>query len=186
MMTSRTKLTYEDFLHFPDDGRRHELISGEHYVTPSPNLRHQELIVRLTSALANHLTDHPVGRVYCAPLDCIFTTFDVVEPDLLVVLADQLQILTEKNVQGAPALVIEVLSPGTSRRDQGIKRELYDRGGVREYWIIDPDRNVVTVFRRELDGTLAAVGELSSSRGESLTTPLLPGFSLELTKLFRP
>src|SRR5262245_5980284 len=145
MNPSHTRLTYEDLLNFPDDGQRHELIDGEHYVTPSPNIRHQVLVVRLVTALANHLSQHPVGSVFCAPLDCVFTNFDVVEPDVLVVLGDQHEILTEQNVRGAPAIVIEILSPGTSRRDRGIKRDLYERGGVREYWIVDPVRNSIQV-----------------------------------------
>ncbi len=83
------------------------------------------------------------------PLDTVLSPWDVVEPDLLFVAADQLDILTEPNVQGAPALVVEVLSPSTRRRDLGIKRQLYDRGGVREYWVVDPKGRDLTVYRRD-------------------------------------
>ena len=111
-----TKLTYEDFLNFPDDGRRHELIDGEHYVTPSPNTRHQRLVARLFDAIYDHLKGRPGGEVFLAPFDVVISNFDVVEPDLLFVAADQSAILTDKHVRGAPALVIEILSPGSRAR----------------------------------------------------------------------
>src|SRR3990172_7956657 len=111
------RLTYDDFLLFPDDGKRHELIDGEHYVTPSPSLRHQQLLGRLYFAVEEHLRAHPaLGEVYVAPLDVVFSHWDVVEPDLLFVAGDQREILTEQNIVGAPALVVEILSPGTRKR----------------------------------------------------------------------
>ena len=77
------KLTYDDFVLFPDDGKRHELIDGEHYVTPSPNTRHQRISGRLHLLIANWLASNPLGEIFYAPFDIVFTTFDVVEPDLL-------------------------------------------------------------------------------------------------------
>ena len=143
-----TRLTYDDFVRFPDDGMRHELIDGAHYVTPSPVLRHQKLLGRLYLAIANFLEERSeVGQVLLSPLDTVFSPWDVVEPDLVFVAGDQLEILTEPNIQGAPALVVEILSPGTRKRDLGIKRDLFDRGGVREYWVIDPKACDVTVYR---------------------------------------
>jgi Uma2 family endonuclease len=185
MNPSHTRLTYEDFLKFPDDEQRHELIDGEHYVTPSPNTRHQRLVVRLVTEFENYFRGHRAGQVFCAPFDCVFTNFDVVEPDLLVVLGDQIEILTEQNVRGAPAIVIEILSPGTSRRDRGIKRDLYDRGGVREYWIIDPVDNTIQVLGRSTSLHLTSQSELPAPGNDELTTPLLPGFSLNLADLFK-
>src|SRR4026207_2058372 len=79
------KLTYDDFVLFPDDGKRHELIDGEHYVTPSPNLKHQAISRNLLTSIGSYLRNHPVGRTYAAPLDVVFSHFDVVEPDLLFV-----------------------------------------------------------------------------------------------------
>ena len=78
------------------------------------------------------------------------------EPDLLVIAGDQLDILTTKNVQGAPAIVVEILSPGTRKVDESIKRRLFERGGVREYWLIDPELDIVKVYRREADGASRA------------------------------
>jgi Uma2 family endonuclease len=180
-----TRLTYEDFCRIPDDGMRHEIIDGVHYVTPSPVLRHQDLLGRLYLAIGMFLEIHPaVGRVFLSPLDTVFSKWDVVEPDLLFVAADQLEILTEANVQGAPALVIEILSPSTRKRDLGIKRQLFDRGGVREYWIVDPRARDITIHRRAEDGTFPKVAQVSAEDDSMLTTPLLPEFALSLTKLF--
>ena len=180
------RLTYDDFLLFPDDGRRHELIDGEHYVTPSPNTRHQRLVGRLFLVLANHVEQHPAcGEVFVAPFDIVFTPFDVVEPDLLFVAGDQSDIVTEKHVRGAPALVVEILSPGTRRVDEKIKYRLFERTGVREYWLVDPELDLVKVFRRASDGSFPRVAELSAETADTLATPLLPAFSLALAAFFR-
>ncbi len=178
--------TYDDFVLFPDDGKRHEIIDGEHYVTPSPNLRHQELVGRLhlRSRSTSRDTRRP-GEVFLAPLDVVLSYYDVVEPDLLFVAGDQTAIMTEKNIQGPPALVVEVLSKSTRKRDAQIKRRLFERTGVREYWLVDPELDTVQVFRPSPDGKLARVHELSAEAGETLTTPLLPGCAIDLRELFK-
>ena len=182
---SRRKLTYEDFLLFPDDGRRHELIDGEHYVTPSPNTRHQRLSLRMTKALLDYMDQHPVGELFVAPYDVVMSPFDVVEPDLLLISSDQAALLTDTHLRGAPALVIEILSPGTRRRDRQLKRDLYGRAGVREYWMVDPKAATITVSRRDAAGDFPLVATLHASAGDSLTSPLLPGFVLPLPALLR-
>jgi len=181
-----TRLTYDDFLLFPDDGRRHELIDGEHYVTPSPNTRHQRLVGRLYAAFVLYLRDHPdAGEAFVAPFDVVFSHHDVVEPDLLFIAADQSETLTDKHVRGAPAIVIEVLSQGTRKVDEQTKRQLFERGGVREYWLVDPEQDVVKVYRSTAEGAFSRVAELSAEQGEMLTTPQLPGFEVTLLELFR-
>ncbi len=181
-----TRLTYDDFRLFPDDGKRHEIIDGEHYVTPSPNRRHQQLVGRLHARIAWHLESHPgAGEIYLAPFDVVLSFHDVVEPDLLFVAADQKDILTDKNVQGPPALVIEVLSKSTRKRDAQTKRRLFERTGVREYWLVDPELDAVQVFR-PVDGRLQRVAELSAEDDHTLTTPLLPGCAIGLRDLFQP
>lgn len=177
------RLTYDDFLLFPDDGKRHEIVDGEHYVAPSPNRRHQQLLGRLHLAVAEHLREHPaLGEVYFAPFDVVFSNWDIVEPDLIFVAGNQRGILTEKNIVGAPALVVEILSSGTRKRDQQIKRRLFDRSGVQEYWMVDPDKRVVVVHRRNADGEFPRLDEFGA--GESLTTPVMPAFSLSLSTFF--
>jgi len=105
-----------------------------------------------------------------------------VEPDLFLITGNQPGIVTAKNVQGAPALVIEVLSPGTRSRDQRLKRDLFERTGVREYWVVDPDANTVAVYRRSTPDGFEPAQVLAGD--ENLVTPVLPGFGLSLRELF--
>ena len=178
------KLTYDDFLLFPDDGKRHELIDGEHYVTPSPNTRHQRISGRLHLLIGKWLEAHPIGQLFYAPFDVVFSNFDVVEPDLLYMSNERAaEILTAKHVSGVPELVIEIGSPGTRKRDETLKRRLYERTGVTEYWIVDPDVDVIRIFRRDERGFTRAV-ELSVEAGDVLTTPLLPDLEIPLARVF--
>jgi Uma2 family endonuclease len=181
---SGVKLTYEDFLLFPDDGKRHELIDGEHYVTPCPNTKHQVVSGNLYFLLRSHLEREPVGRLFFAPFDIVFSQFDVVEPDLLYISKERAAtILTAKHVEGAPELVIEIGSPSTRKRDETIKRRLYQRSGVSEYWVLDPELDVVRVYRS--DSAFERPQELSLEAGDVLSTPLLPGLTLRLEDIFK-
>ena len=182
--THGQKLTYDDFLLFPDDGMRHELIDGEHYVTPSPILRHQAISGRLHLAIGGWLRDHPSGQIFYAPLDVILSRFDVVEPDLLYVSNERATDLLSGNwVTGAPDLVVEIGSPGTRRRDETIKRRLYEGSNVVEYWVVDPEVDGIRVYRRSGD-RFGRVVELSAHAGDVLTTPLLPGLEIPLADVF--
>ena len=179
------KLTYDDFVLFPDDGMRHELIDGEHYVTPSPNRKHQKVSGNLFLLIGSWLEQRPIGQLFYAPFDVVFSRFDVVEPDLLYMSNERAtEVLTQANVQGAPEIVIEIGSPGTRKRDETIKRRLYERTGVAEYWIVDPDIDVVRVYRRRGDEFDRPI-ELSAESGAVLTTPLLPELQLPLARIFR-
>ena len=178
------KLTYDDFVLFPDDGKRHELIAGEHYVTSSPNMRHQQISMNLTLMIGSWLEAHPQGRLFYAPFDVVFSKFDVVEPDVLYVSNERSNVLSAANVQGAPDLVIEIGSPSTRQRDETIKRRLYERSHVPEYWIVDPDIEVVRVYQRSGDSFARPI-ELSHETDDVLTTDLLPGLELPLTRIFR-
>jgi Uma2 family endonuclease len=177
------KLTYDDYLTFPDDGKRHEIIDGEHFVTPAPNLKHQAIVLNLGALLKAFLDAHPMGRVFVAPADVVLSQIDVVEPDLLFVSSARLERLTKANVQGAPDLVIEVLSPGTRRTDEVTKRKRYEHFDVLEYWIVDPELETVKVLRRTEQG-LERVADLTNEDGGLLETPLLPGLSIPLARIF--
>lgn len=172
---------------FPDETHvRHELIDGVHFVTPTPITRHQVLVSRLWYELESYLrANSAIGQVFGVPLDCVLSVHDVVEPDIILITHDQLGVLTEKNVQGAPALVVEVLSPSTRKRDVGIKRQLFDRSGVREYWIVDGTLNRIEVYRRGKDAALTVAEKLEANAAGTLTTPILPDFELRLLPLFR-
>jgi Uma2 family endonuclease len=177
---SSTRLTYDDFVQFPDDGLRHEIIEGEHYVTPSPSPRHQRILLRLSYLLQSYLEPHPVGEIFVAPLDVLLSEFNVFEPDLIYISTDRAHHLTEKNLQGTPDLAVEILSPGTRNRDQRLKRDVYERTGVREYWLVDPDADAIDVLVRAGDG-FAEPRRLG--RGETLTTGLMPGLELPVDRI---
>ena len=179
------KLTYDDFVLFPDDGLRHELIDGEHYVTPAPNAKHQQIVLKVGARILTWVERSNAGKVFIAPFDVVFTQFDVVEPDVLYMSrARAAEILKDANVQGVPELVIEIGSSGTRRRDETVKRDLYERVGVSEYWVVDPKRDVVRIYLRE-GPRLVKPWELSASAGDVLTTELLPGLELALEDIFR-
>jgi Uma2 family endonuclease len=175
------KLTYEDYVLIPEDGQRHEILDGEHYVTPAPFIRHQLISGNLHSHLDPFVRRHRLGVVLYAPVDVILSPHDIAQPDLLFISNERKGILTEPNVQGAPDLVIEILSKKTRRRDERLKLERYDRFGVLEYWIVDPERQGAKVYRRD-DGRLHLVAELSAA--DVLTTPLLPGLEIPLAEIF--
>lgn len=162
------------------DGLRREILDGELIVTPSPTVRHQRVALRIWSQLDRFLAGHDGGEVFAAPLDVLMSDGTVVQPDVFVVTADQSSIVGERNVQGVPALIIEVLSH--PRTDRVEKRDVYARHGVAEYWIADPDTDRIEVWRRRAD---AGDDEpLIIERPESLATDLLPGFALDLTLVF--
>lgn len=181
--TARHKLTYEDYLLFPDDGNRHEILDGEHYVSPAPKPKHQRISIRMGSRLHLFVDDHHLGEVFAAPLDVLLSEHDIAQPDLLFISNERAAVLTENNVQGAPDLAIEILSTSTRWRDENLKLQRYQELGVREYWIVDPFLERVKVFRRN-GGRFELAEELSVQAGDVLTTPLLPGLRLPLIEIF--
>lgn len=143
-----SSITWQDVQQMPDDGNRYEAIEGDLYMTPAPTVRHQRVSQRLFRALYDLLQAPGHGEVFYAPLGVEFpATGEGVQPDLLFVSSERRGIIGEAWLMGAPDLVVEILSPSTSSRDRGIKRRLYGRQGVREYWIVDPERNAVDVWR---------------------------------------
>ncbi|MDH5586776.1 MAG: Uma2 family endonuclease [Nitrospirota bacterium] len=177
------KFTYEDFLLFPEDGKRHELLDGDHFVTPAPTTRHQRLSLRLSTAIEVFLKDHPIGELFVAPCDVVLSNVDVVEPDLLFVASSHAAIITERNIQGPPDLVVEILSDSTRKTDEVIKRKLYERFGITEYWIIDPVLDSIKIYRKTENG-YAPAQTLTQEDTTHLTTPLLPGLQVPLADLF--
>jgi Uma2 family endonuclease len=176
------KLTYDDYVLIPEDGQRHEILDGEHYVSPAPRPRHQIILGRLYLRLGNFVEERDPGLLLMAPTDVLLSAHDIVQPDLLFIRKERLEILTRKNIQGAPDLVIEVLSESTRRRDEGLKLTRYERLGVGEYWMFDPDPKTAKVFRRE-GGRLHLVAELSAKAGDVLTSPLFPGLTIPLAAI---
>ena len=157
VVNRQTKLTYEDYVHFPDDGRIHELIDGDHYVSPAPGTGHQRVSRRIQFQLYEQLEKPGLAEVFNAPTDVHLTEIDVVQPDLAVIDLTRKHIISPKKINAAPELVVEILSDSTATRDLSLKRDLYQRAGVPEYWIVDPEANEVRPFRLSTDGVYEAL-----------------------------
>jgi Uma2 family endonuclease len=176
---SKPKLTYEDFVCFPDDSKRHELIDGDHYVTPSPNVNHQRCSKHIEFQLYQQIELEDLGEVFYAPLDVLLSDHDVVEPDLMVVLAANRAIIESQKLVGPPDLVVEILSKSTKQRDKSLKKRLYERSGVPEYWIVVPEDQAVEQHVLA-DGRY----ELAGSHATEIEYRGLPGVRVDLTKVW--
>jgi Uma2 family endonuclease len=175
------KFTYEDYALLPED-RRYEVIDGEVFVTPSPTLMHQVVKMRLVRILEDFVAAARAGAVVDAPYDVLLSRHDIFQPDILFVSALRRALLGEKHAEGAPDLVVEVLSPSTESRDRVAKAKRYAAFGVREMWLADPEAKTIEVlvnagegFRRE-----ALYGE-----GEIVRSPLLLGLEFQAGPVFR-
>lgn len=179
--TPAVKFTYEDYQHTPDD-QRYELLDGELSMVPAPNLSHQRIGTQLGWRLAQFVAERGLGEVFFAPCDVVLSNTDVVQPDLLFVSRERAHLLLGgANVLGAPDLVVEILSPSTAGRDRMLKRGLYAKHGVREYWLVDPDARTATVLR--LGGSAFEVVGLYGE-GQTMTSPTLEGFTADLNEIF--
>ena len=176
-----TKLTYEDYLKTPDDERL-ELLDGVLTMPPAPNTAHQSVQTELGWRLAQFVREGHLGHVFFAPTDVVLSDTDVVQPDLLFISRERSGIITPANIQGAPDLIIEIRSDSTAERDETVKRRLYAERGVKEYWLVDPEAATTTVLLLEKD-SYQQVGFYR--QGQDLTSPTLPGFTVNLNEIFR-
>lgn len=144
-IVEKRKYTYEDYIKTPDDVR-YELIEGDLIMTPSPVTRHQRISGRLFAQIFTYVNEHNLGEVFAAPFDVHLDDENVVQPDILFISKDRLSIIGERNVLGAPDLIIEILSEATAYRDTIQKKKLYARFGVKEYWIVAPDDRLVEIY----------------------------------------
>ena len=151
--------------------------------TPAPSPRHQSVVAELTGWIVPFVRQHRLGRFLPAPLDVLLDRHDVVQPDLLFISNASMKILHEKNVQGAPDLVVEVLSDSTRNRDEGIKLERYELLGVQEYWVVDPQSGEARIYRRSGE-RLQQAAELTAAARDLPTSPLLPGLEIPLFEIF--
>ena len=176
----RLKFTVREYMTTPED-KRYQLLDGEMILAPSPTTKHQRILGNLFRLLDAAFDTPGRGLVRLSPLDVVLSDYDVVQPDLLFVSSERAGIITDANIQGAPDLVVEILSPNTAGYDRGYKQVLYGRHGVREYWLVDPNAETVDILVGSEDG-LVPLGSYGNS-GE-LTTPLLEGLTLDLQELF--
>lgn len=175
------KLTYRDWLAYPDDGRLYEIIGGELFVSPPPIIRHSRIARELGTRIHAFLDRAHLGELFFAPTGVRLGDEDVVEPDLLVVLREHADRIGEQVIDGPPDLCVEILSAGSARRDLTTKRELYARAGVPEYWIVDPETASVEVLRLDR-GAYARAGLYR--KGDTLRSPLLEGLQIPLAGVF--
>ncbi len=149
MTPGRVVLTYQDYAALPSDGRRYEIHEGELSVTPAPGTTHQRVILRLVVALEGYVRARRLGEVFVAPFDVILSDTTIVQPDITYVATDRTERVSERGIEGAPTLVVEILSPSTSQIDRQTKMQLYARCGIPWYWIVDPEVRVVEAYRLE-------------------------------------
>lgn len=180
MLAPTTKLTYHDYCLPPDDGKRYEIIDGDLYMTPASLTRHQVLVGRLLQMFMNYLDQHPIGQVLTAPCDVVLSDVGVVQPDLLLVLNHGKARITERNIQGPPDLLVEILSPSTASRDRDLKRKRYEYYGVCEYWLVDPAEKTIDILALT-NATFVEVGK--GTIHTTIASSLLPDLPLDLTKL---
>ena len=170
-------LTYDDYCELPNDRNRYEILDGELAVTPAPRTNHQSLY----RILANHIVTNQLGDIYAAPTDVILAPTTVVQPDLIFVSNDRRGIITERAIEGAPALAVEILSPSTQLTDRQTKAQLYAKYAVPHYWLIDPDQQTLEAYELAGDQYQLVV---KAQNAEMVTPSLFPGPSLSLADLW--
>lgn len=174
-------MTYAEYCLLPDDGTRYQVLEGELVVSPAPQLLHQDTVLQLALILSGYVKARDLGKIYVAPVDVVLGPTTVVQPDVLFVRGEHMEIVTDQNIQGPPDLCVEVLSPGTESTDRERKKALYARFDVREYWIIDPIRRTVTIYTLE-DGKFAFQGERSGD--DLITSSVITGFQVRTDAIF--
>ncbi|HMF55895.1 MAG TPA: Uma2 family endonuclease [Pyrinomonadaceae bacterium] len=176
-------LTIDDLEAMPDDGNRYELFEGEIFVSRAPSLSHQRILANLLTLIRNYLEQNPIGEVLPTP-GVIFDEFDSAIPDIVFITNRQVKnIGSGERILEAPALAIEIVSPGkeNARRDREVKRQVYGKFGVREYWIANPELRALEIYRLKRHTlTLAA----THTNDDEITTPVLPGFKCNASRIF--
>lgn len=162
-------LTYEDYVLLPNDRNRYEILQGELTVTPAPSTKHQSASANLFKLLSRHIDDRNLGKLFYAPIDLILDPTTILQPDLLFVFSSHQQIITERAVEGVPDLVVEILSPTTSRTDRVTKAQIYARHSVPAYWIVDPDEESIEIYL--LDGDLFRLAATLQGANPTMTPP---------------
>jgi len=179
-ITEKKKYTYEDYLKTPDD-ERYELIEGELLMTPSPIPKHQRISRELEFEMMKFVKANDLGEIFYAPCDVYLDNENVVQPDILFISKERLNIIGEKNIQGAPDLVIEIISESTAYRDLVQKKKLYGKFGVKEYWIVIPGEELVEVYILK-DNTF--MFHKTYGKGDTVESPYLKKLKIELKDIF--
>jgi len=174
-------LDYNDYLKLPDDGKRYEIVEGELFVAPSPNTVHQRVSRNLEFLLHKFVSEKNLGEIFYAPLDVILGPHAIVQPDIIFISKERLNIIGESNIQGAPDLLIEVLSPSNKRMDLKTKLSLYEKYGVEEYWVVDPHERFITVFTLN-NGNYRIF--CNGADDETITSYVIKGLEINLSQIW--
>jgi Uma2 family endonuclease len=180
---SKQPLTYEAYAVLPEDGRRWELIDGDFEVNPAPSPRHQTVSRRLQFELMRTLEEPGRALVFNAPIDLILSPHQVLQPDLAIIRSERQQLVSDRGIEGPPDIVVEILSPATRVLDQRVKKALYARFAVQEYWLVDPVGGQLELYRLAPAGDFEI--EQRFDRASRLTTPSFPDVSIDLARVFR-
>lgn len=172
--------TYEDYERLPE-GAPYQLIEGELIMVPSPIPYHQDILRILGLKLAAFVEEKKLGKIYFAPLDVYLSETDTYQPDIIFIAKDRLNIIGEKKVEGSPDLVIEILSPATAYYDLRIKKDIYEKSGVKEYWVVDPMQKTIEVFVNK-KGKFELISV--SKEEDAVKSTLLEGLSISLREVF--
>lgn len=170
---------YNDLVNWEEDQRRHELIEGEHFMTPSPNTYHQEISGNLFWHLKTYIEKHCLGKLFAAPTDVVLSDIDVFVPDLFFIAKSNVEKIQKQYVNVAPDLLIEILSPSTANRDKETKFKRYALYSVKEYWIVDPEGRRIDVYDLQSQTLIQ-----SFAKNDVLNTPTFPDINLRLERIF--
>jgi Uma2 family endonuclease len=176
-----TPFTYEDLRLMPEDGKRYELMEGELFVSPAPSTRHQTVSRRLQFALMEALEKPGLAQIFNAPIDLVLDQHSAVQPDLVVVGLARSSIITKRALEGVPDAVVEILSPGSDDRDRHIKRRLYEKFSIPEYWLVEPEHGFLTVYRHH-EGSYGI--RAIYDRASTLECPEFPTLRVPLLEIF--
>lgn len=180
-LPKRIRFKADDIWDTPEDGNRYEVVDGELYVSPPPLESHQRASVNLLGFLWQHVRQHRLGRLYSAPFGVVLDDENGVQPDLVYVSREREGLLVERGLEGAPDLVVEILSRSTQARDRGVKMKRYAASGIPHYWIVDPRTRTLEAYRLAEEGY-----ELAGSHGPgSVFSPeLFPGLEIPIDELW--
>ena len=175
------RVSFADLERAPEDGRRYELYDGEVYVVPAPMPRHQRVQIRLVEWLDDYVQSF-AGFAVCAPIDIVFSEYDVVQPDVLFFGPARAHLVDlDRAIRHAPDLCVEILSPSTEATDRGRKMQMFARYGVPEYWIVDPVKQTIEVHRLEA-GSYLLVQRVGCD--DKVESAVLPGAALRARSIF--
>jgi len=176
----KKKYTYEDYVKLPE-GAPYQLIGGELIMTPAPTPYHQIVSRKIMSLLIQYVEKNNLGEILYSPIDVYFSEEDVFQPDIIFISKERLNIIGETKIEGAPDLIIEILSPSTAYYDLGRKYKIYEKSGVREYWIVHPERKSIEIYQNQ-EGQFKLI-QMAKEK-DTVNSSLFKDFELNLEKIF--